>query len=87
MSSVSLVFYLIDMITKSVRFLYQFLTSGIHFLYRRVYIKFEIHLHGVKHFTLYINYDMIKFGTEGHMLRDCAFCVMGMVWGGGNLPS
>ena len=59
-SNVSLVFYRIDMITKSVRFLYQFLTSGIHFLYRRVYIKFEIHLHGVKHFTLYINYDMMK---------------------------
>ena len=47
-------------VTKSVRFLYQFLTSGIHFLYRRVYIKFEIHLHGVKYFTLYINYDMMK---------------------------
>ena len=39
-------------VTKVVRFLYQILTSGIHFLYRRVYIKFEIHLHGVKHFTL-----------------------------------
>lgn len=60
MSSVSLVFYLIDMITKSVRFLYQFLTSGIHFFILGIYIKFEIHLHVVKHFTLYINYDMMK---------------------------
>ena len=74
-------------VTKSVRFLYQILTSGIHFLYRRVYIKFEIHLHGVKHFTLYINYDMIKIGKEGPMLRDCAFCVMENVMGRGNLPS
>ena len=74
-------------VTKSVRFLYQILTSGIDFLYRRVYIKFEIHLHGVKHFTLYINYDMMKIGTEGHMLRDCVICVMENVMGRGNLPS
>ena len=49
-------------------------------------LEYEIK-NGVKHFTLQIIYDMIKFGTEGPMLRDCVICVMGMVWGGGNLPS
>lgn len=69
MSSVSLVFYRIDALTKITPFLYQFLTSGIHFLYRRVYIKFEIHLHGVKHFTLYINYDMMKIRQRGAYVK------------------